>query len=104
MFLVVNYLNPLVNTPLSFYVIVPLKCICQYTLTLKNQIWLKLLVLNANIVEMGRYSTQILIECIKRESFIILSVSQYIGPFKISLVTPLEKSFSLKINVYICER
>ena len=53
---------------------------------------------------MTRNHAQCLVKRVKRGSLIVLRVSQNVGLLKISLVTPLEKSFSLQINVDICER
>ena len=38
MFLVVYYFYPLLNASLSFNVVVPLESVCEYTLTLQNQV------------------------------------------------------------------
>lgn len=54
MFLVVYYFYPLLNASLSFNVVVPLECVCEYTLTLQNQVWLQQLVLDPRVAELAR--------------------------------------------------
>ena len=47
MFLVVYYFYPLLDASLSFNIVVPLESVCEYTLTLQNQVWLQQLVLDS---------------------------------------------------------
>ena len=52
-FLVAYYFYPLFDASLSFYVVVPLKSVCQHTLPLQNQVLFQLLILNTCIVELA---------------------------------------------------
>ena len=54
MFLVVYYFYPLLDASLSFNVVVPLESVCEYTLTLQNQVWLQQLVLDPRVAQLAR--------------------------------------------------